>query len=750
MAFEGLGLYSATLLKNLPGNPFTRFRFPGEKYRGNQESDTIRPITKTFDEPTYFTFRLEFTYDGMDNNLNSTNFDRIPHPLFSTYKEENINARNYYSTYNYLMDIDEAVRAQMLLEFIDKWTQLQTEYQWYFQSISGLNSLMSIKPKNGRRVAEDARLTIKMFDALDMRVTHLLNLYRKIAWDDVYQRWVLPDMMRYFRVLIYVTEFRLFHTPVLGTTETNPGEEIPLNLGLLTGTMPTYVLELEMCEFDIETFNLLPDSIEIGEAQMRELEFGIKVGNMKERYLNPIFNSFWHDMLLNGYDRSEDKPKALVANVDKRGRNLMMESGKAGAYDFIGTEEHTSGKPFIQKSLGDTNLKISSRDYHDINSVNPIDPATWIGNTFTLGKALLTNLVESKVDELKVKKIPGLGISFNEALAAIQSKNVFTVYGAVRRAINQTAEAQFPSYELQQNFVDTQFKEYLKGIAESEATNEPAAELQKAANIILNDNGVWEQIKDLSKATNLFSSALGEVNIPVKIENPNALKVNYRESYQPVPIQDGIVMEGLPSSLATGSNLEGSQLITPQKFAATSVDQVQEAYLKEGNQSSIEPVSNIPKEEEPNPSEELGNTISESLKDPGNGLGNNAGTDLEEPRASELLSDKIVNKFERPGIGLKNILENKEKMITLTPGEAVDGDNKPSNKMDNIKPSKELSGNLGDKLKDPGNGLNSNSDTHKLDYNLNPGEAVDDDNAPEGNLSKTKEQSKATKNKLLK
>jgi hypothetical protein len=39
-----------------------------------------------------------------------------------------------------------------------------------------------------------------------------MQLYRKIVWDDVYQRWILPDMMRFFNLKIYVSEIRLFHT----------------------------------------------------------------------------------------------------------------------------------------------------------------------------------------------------------------------------------------------------------------------------------------------------------------------------------------------------------------------------------------------------------------------------------------------------------------------------------------------------------------------------------------------------------
>lgn len=73
----------------------------------------------------------------------------------------------------------------MLLEFIDALNEIQNDFPWYFQSISGIQNLLQIKPDQGYRL-KNAQVTIKMIDSIDQRVRYLLSLYRRIVWDDVY------------------------------------------------------------------------------------------------------------------------------------------------------------------------------------------------------------------------------------------------------------------------------------------------------------------------------------------------------------------------------------------------------------------------------------------------------------------------------------------------------------------------------------------------------------------------------------
>lgn len=215
-------------------------------FLGDTAQFTPNVFARMFDEPTYLTFRIEFDFEtGIQNKVKykgenaSQNFDMMPEPLLNTSKvitdtqtvklnnvlgidipEFVINLpvgshKDSYSTIDYLANAkSENKRAAILYSFVESLKDIQYNYPYYFQSIDGLGDLMKIHPDKGIRLidGENNILTIKCLEGLDMKITQLMQMYRKVVWDDYYQRWVLPDMMRYFHMKIYVSEIRLFHS----------------------------------------------------------------------------------------------------------------------------------------------------------------------------------------------------------------------------------------------------------------------------------------------------------------------------------------------------------------------------------------------------------------------------------------------------------------------------------------------------------------------------------------------------------
>jgi hypothetical protein len=570
-------------MPQLPSNIFQGFRTPGQFF----SPDVIAggKISKTFDEPTYLTFRLDF--GSSNTSLDNTNYDKMPMPLFDLSKQDIIDARNYYSTIQFLRDSNEFVRAQMLEDFISKWNVLQNNYQWYFQSISGLDSILGIDPKRGMRVSKDGKITISMLEALDLRIFHLLNEYRKIAWDDVYQRWILPDMMRYFSMNIYVTEFRIFHQSNFTTSTVNNvtgSKTSDLILTAMDNLMPRYVIHCERCEFDITSFNAQINDLKVNEATMAELTFDIKIGNVTDEYVNPLLDYFWSDRTVNGQDRTMEFSVITNEMVPMQGPvgTVLIPSPQNEEYNPIELSQygsskfdinpdidlgekksHISGAPFVQTGgAGASNITNSAYNTN-LDNVDPIQPATWVGNALTFGKAFATNLVETGIHKASITPIPGLGFSFNQAIAALQSKDILQVFGLVRQSITASVIQTTPSQELDNKIIDDTFREFVKGIAQSEATNGDAIQLIAAANQVLNDRGQWEKIKDFSKATDLLSTVLGEINIGVPIQNPNVLKndqiqqIGGEKSLATDGILQGnrLVFEGVPSSQATSGNI---------------------------------------------------------------------------------------------------------------------------------------------------------------------------------------------------
>ena len=215
-------------------------------------------FARMFDEPTYLTFRIEFVFDDIARNIAYNNngngeetindqftnpniqtisgngkyfyttmYDYMPEPFLQEYNsiaasgevnpefvlgDADLGIGKLYSTQAYLLyNLGDVGRAQLLYEFKRGLKDIQNNYPYYFTNISGINSLNTIEPETGVRVKE-GKLEISCYEALDLRITQLIQMYRKIVWDDTYQRWVLPDMMRYFSMRIYISEIRTFHS----------------------------------------------------------------------------------------------------------------------------------------------------------------------------------------------------------------------------------------------------------------------------------------------------------------------------------------------------------------------------------------------------------------------------------------------------------------------------------------------------------------------------------------------------------
>lgn len=198
-------------------------------------------FTRAFDEPTYLSFRIEFMFSDPENIIRNTAYnnqglkgdslmtsfygsmyDYMPEPFLDDFPQQpqqdkedvkkatDVSVGILYSTERYLdFNLGDHGRAMILHNFKRALKDIQDNFPYYFTSISGIDTLTTIKPEHGIRV-ENGEIVLECMEGIDLRITQLLQMYRKIVWDDVYQRWALPDMMRYFGMRIYVSEIRLF------------------------------------------------------------------------------------------------------------------------------------------------------------------------------------------------------------------------------------------------------------------------------------------------------------------------------------------------------------------------------------------------------------------------------------------------------------------------------------------------------------------------------------------------------------
>lgn len=572
-----------------------------QKY--SNTSGKSQELYKKYDEPTYLTFKLEFGSNSFYNNVSEfTSYDYMPHPLLQ--KPNGVSDEYLYSAYNYLENINEPKRAKMLLEFIDLLDIMQYDYQWYFQSVDGLDNLLTVDTKRGKRLPKDASIEIKCLDALDRRLYHLFNLYRKIAWDDTYQRWMLPDMMRFFNLTIYISEFRAFHKPynmassnyvendnntinleknnnkgllksvvsdvanagskfladTFRTYSNNLDSYAPIILKLMDNIFPTHVINCEMCEFDINSFSSEQyKSMNVSDAQQTTFSFKVKIGKVEETMYCPIFGRDYSDSKLNGMQRINEEDDATSENV------MRIIGNKANGNVFIpeNKREHGSGAPYFQQTpiyddpmtTSYTKSWIKNNLYLSNNTVIN----RMVNNLTTFGTSVIENKIDDTINKLKVAEIrPGLSI--NSIQASIASGDVLGTLGLLHNAMKKNYEASISKATTTEidNIVDSAFNVLMSEYAK--ATVEPLElPLQNAAKKMLVDTAFYEKIKDYSKATDMLGD--GEINsYATNASNLNLSSTQYSatnkqidnktESFNKVEVSkatSSIIFEGNPS-----------------------------------------------------------------------------------------------------------------------------------------------------------------------------------------------------------
>lgn len=607
-----------------------------KNFRITEKLANRHTISKRFDEPTYFSFRLIFGHNNDDvYNIadNTALFDTMPHPLFDLgltpvnlpatprfgkMPQTEMNAifniePHSYSAVQYLIEANEPTRAAMLQEFIQKFNQLQNDFPYYFQSIEGVHELLKINHTRGQRINNDTILTISCLEGLDLRMGYLMNLYRKIAWDDVYQRWVLPDMMRYFTLKIYLAEFRTFHMSqslsqsISGLGGTDPGRnnflqpntpqregDTPMYLTILDDILPTWEITCEMCEFDISniTYEHL-NNLNVGaDPNQGKVTFGIKVGNIRELQIYPMFiHKFLSDRILNGLNRSKEEQISTLETINNR--HLYPASLKIAQAreQQVFDDSHISGLPFNemrnstimfgQGGPGIDNNWGSPDD--DVTQVNPTVPSTWVGNAINFGTAYAKNFVNKFINKGKITAIPGLGVSFNEVRAALESKNIVGALGLIRKGINEIVKqyGNAPSERLNKPLqTDEIMLQFLTVLTKSEATDDDTRLLQSIANVALTDKTILNQIQNYPIEDNKQDLYINQSFLQIspnaasigRIDNINNINIGKASALLSEDINDKL-SQGNASELI-GINIQTTNLsnIPPSKFLDNKID----------------------------------------------------------------------------------------------------------------------------------------------------------------------------------
>ena len=312
-----------------------RFRL-GNEY-GSQSYNEV--FLDGFEDPTALTFKVEFgewgasitdmadiaefqksslisntwmnDYDSMPMGLMDLNFM----PPTEDYRGEmyDFNNQMTYNAANYLFSRNQDRRGQYLMNFVEGLYVLQKDFPYLFQKIIGIDKLADFDAQRGQRL-KDVTLKLQcLSDGIDLKLRTLLELYRKAAWDDVYQRWALPDIHRYFKMIIYIFDRRA----------------ITMNPGLLspdTEFSPIIAYECGPCEFVIKSEDRSDYSQNYFDDSSSAPTIDIKVHNVKTFMVNKMFQriKFIKDVMTKS-DFYYYDPIDEATQTDLNGQNIAWQ-----------------------------------------------------------------------------------------------------------------------------------------------------------------------------------------------------------------------------------------------------------------------------------------------------------------------------------------------------------------------------------------------------------------------------------------
>lgn len=150
-------------------------------------------------DPTVFGFKLLFHFDMIDSPL-----------LYGA--NTDINEAPTNTAAGFLKSIKDEQRLYYLEKFLYLLKGINNETPWYFQTLSGLKDAW-MHDYSKPFIGEDKKITIECIESMDLRVTALLDLYRKACFDWKYRRQVVPRNLRQFKLSVYIYESRIINNP---------------------------------------------------------------------------------------------------------------------------------------------------------------------------------------------------------------------------------------------------------------------------------------------------------------------------------------------------------------------------------------------------------------------------------------------------------------------------------------------------------------------------------------------------------
>lgn len=182
---------------------------------------------------------------------------------------------------SFLNERGDSLRVVKLDYFVSMLKFITLNEPWYINGISGLDTLMKLNLENGRRLPENAKITIGLKESVDLKIMSMIDAYRSTVIDKKYMRQVLPKNLMRFDMKVYVTDTRVF-------VDYKKGEKDSYTFSLQDDVAGVMVFNLYDCQFVMDDFaDMLGTLSNENTNPETKHKIDIIVGRIYEQYTLP-------------------------------------------------------------------------------------------------------------------------------------------------------------------------------------------------------------------------------------------------------------------------------------------------------------------------------------------------------------------------------------------------------------------------------------------------------------------------------
>lgn len=441
---------------------FLQFRIPEWGYDDfiNERAVFQKSLYSPLNEQGWFYFKIFFNFDTQFGLLGGLLNDTHPEAATNT-------AYKYLSNCEMTGKYDKcADRKAALVKFASILSYINVVAPWFFKGIRNLDKA-NIPLIDEFSKEKDFEIECNA-DAIDMRLTTLMDLYKFACFDDVNQKEIVPDNLRKFdmTIMLFQSPLKYFHTATKTLSGRSFGYKKFFDASNFGNMMSFKMFTFINCEIDLESIgNVIPNSI----SNEKPFTLGNNVIKIKyDRVYTHNMNEFSHMMFGSDgfyYD----------GNYGYDGAKQSMETQK--------TRENE-----IARSYEDKRYHPNTEIYKYLVDASE---ALCMHNTYKLGLNPLGNIAGSEDSTINMQKINGKLVGTNSdylnlKLAILKSINDVNV-------LNQYHPTNTLANDLLQRYVGRIKQRYLAG-AEISDINSPEGRRYFRYKIVqMRDRLVWPE-----------------------------------------------------------------------------------------------------------------------------------------------------------------------------------------------------------------------------------------------------------------